>query len=201
VVRHDRRIQLLLAIVAAVTITADPVLVLGPALARHFGLPEAWAGYFLSALGAGTILGSFVPVRQPSRVRHAAYPLFLLGAAVAVFALGFNCWLSLAAAVMAGVACLLTGSVARALLLVFVPPEREQQRPAVMAIWAVAWAGSKPVASLTDAAFATFAGAWVAGMLPNAWNLTSVQTAGLLLSLPALLPAVALTPRLLRSVR
>ncbi len=210
VVSQNRKIQQLLVIVAAVTVAADPVLVLGPALAHHFGLPETWAGYFLSALGGGTILGSFVPMRPPSKVRHAAYPLFLLGAAVTVFALGFNPLLSLTAALVAGVACLLAGSVARALLWAFIPEEQELQRPAVMAIWAVAWAGSKPLASLVDGVLATFVGGWAAGALPDTWKLPSVQTAGVLLAIPALLPALipvlllpglAAMPRLLRSMR
>lgn len=205
VVVRNQKLQQLLIIVAAVTITADPVLVLGPALARHFGLPEAWAAYFLSALGTGTILGSFIPKRPPSRVRNAAYPLFLLGAAVAVFALGINRWLSLAAAFAAGVACLRTGSAARALLWDYVPPEkRELQGPAVMAIWAVAWAGSKPLASLVDGVLATFIGAWVAGALHDTWKLPSVQVTGVLLAIPALIPALAalvVTLRLMRPVR
>jgi MFS family permease len=188
VISGNRKIQQLLAIVAAVTITADPILVLGPAMARHFGLPEIWAGYFLSALGGGTILGSFVPLRSPTKVRHAAYPLFVLGAAVTVFALGFNPWWSLAAALVAGIACLLTGSVARALLWTFIPQEQELQRPAVMAMWAVAWAGSKPLASLADGVLATFVGAWAAGAL--SWKLPSTQAAGVLLAIPALIPAL-----------
>ncbi len=188
IVSRYPKIRHLLLIVAAVTITADPVLVLGPALAHHFHLPEAWAGYFLSALGGGTILASFVPLRPPSKVRHAAYPLFVLGAAVAVFGLGISPWWSLAAAGVAGVACLFTGSTARALLWAFVPQDQEGQRPAIMAIWAVAWAGSKPVASLVDGVLATFIGAWVAGAI--SWDLPSVQATGVLLAIPALIPAL-----------
>jgi MFS family permease len=188
VVSQNPKIMQLLLVVAAVTITADPVLVLGPALAHHFHLPEAWAGYFLSALGGGTILASFLPMRPPSKVRHAAYPLFFLGAAVAVFGLGINQWWSLAAAGVAGVACLLTGSTARTLLWAFVPQGQEGQRPAIMAMWAVAWAGSKPVASLVDGVLATFIGVWAAGLL--SWNLPGVQTAGILLAIPALIPAL-----------
>ena len=199
VAAKDPRIKLLLAIVAAVTVTADPVLVLGPALARHFGLPETWAGYFLSALGAGTILGSFVPIGSPSRVRHAVFPLFLLGAAVTVFALGFNRWLSLGAALVAGVACLLTGSAAKAMLWTLIPAEQETQRTAVMAVWAVAWAGSKPVASLVDGLLATVIVSWAGGLLPDAVKLPDVQTTGVLLAVPALLPGVAVTLRYLRS--
>ena len=198
-VRRDPRIQLVLLIVAAVTVTADPVLVLGPALASHFGMPETWAGYFISALGAGSILGSFVPLPPPSRVRHAILPLCLLGAAVIVFALGINPWVSLSMAFLAGVACLLTGSVAKALLWIFIPEQREEQRRLVMAIWAIAWAGSKPLASLVDSTFATFIGTWAVAVLPGTWRVPSVQTTGVLLAVPALIPGLGVLLRILHT--
>jgi predicted MFS family arabinose efflux permease len=172
VAMRERSIWLLLAMVAAVTIAADPVLVLGPAMAHRFHVPDYWAGYFLAALGAGTVLGSFVPVRPPERLRHAAYPLALLGVAVIVFASGLNLWLCLAMSFVAGMACLLTGAVAQTLLLALARPERAA---IVMAVWAVAWAGSKPLASLADGLLATF---------------VNVPAAGVLLALPALLPAL-----------
>ena len=145
--RRERSIWLSLAMVAAVTMAADPVLVLGGALTHHFGVSGDWAGYFLSALGAGTIFGSVIPIRPPKQLRHAAYPLFLLGLSVVVFALAINPWLCLAMAFVAGIACLLTGGATQALLHALAGPTRA---PAVMALWAVAWAGSKPLASLAD---------------------------------------------------
>jgi predicted MFS family arabinose efflux permease len=166
---RDRNIWRLLAMVAAVTIAADPVLVLGPAMARHLNAPSDWAGYFLAALGAGTVAGSFIPVRQPSRLRHAAYPILLLSAAIIAFALGLNLALCLAMAFVAGIACLLAGSVTQSLLLTLAGPERVA---AVMAVWAVAWAGSKPLASLADG--------WLASHF-------GLHTAGIVLTLPALL--------------
>jgi predicted MFS family arabinose efflux permease len=170
------RIWLLLLMVAAVTITADPVLVLGPPLAHRFHVSGDWAGYFLSALGIGTVLGSLilgplVRVPPPSMLRHAAYPLALLGGAVIFFSLGINQWICVITALVAGIACLLTGAVTQTLLLNFAGVDRA----AVMAVWAVAWAGSKPLASLAD------------GLLATA---SSVRTAGILLALPALLPAL-----------
>ena len=57
----DRKIMLLLIMVAMVTFADDPVLVLGPALARHVGMPPDFSGYFLAALGAGSVLGSLLP--------------------------------------------------------------------------------------------------------------------------------------------
>jgi MFS family permease len=185
IVNQNPEIKHLLLIVAAVTIAADPVLVLGPALAHHFHRPEALAGYFLSALGGGTILASFVPLRPPSKVRHATYPLFVLGAAVTLFGLGINLWWSLAAAGVAGGACLFAGSTARALLWALVP---DQERSAIMALWAVAWAGSKPLASLVDGVLATFIGAWTASAL--SWAVPGVQATAVLMAVPALLPAL-----------
>jgi len=165
------RIWLLLLIVTAVTIAADPVLVLGPVLAHRFHVSEAWAGYFLSGLGIGTVLGSLVSVPRPSMLRHAAYPLAVLSGAIIVFSLGLDRWVCLAMAVIAGIACLLTGAMTQTLLIDFAG----RNRAAVMAVWAVAWAGSKPLASLAD------------GYLATRFNVT---TAGVLLALPALLPAL-----------
>jgi predicted MFS family arabinose efflux permease len=169
---RKQRIWLLLLMVTAVTVAADPVLVLGPALAHRFHVSDAWAGYFLSSLGIGTILGSLMSVRRPWLLRHAAYPLALLGAAIVIFSFGLDRWVCLAMALIAGIACLLTGAVTQTLLIDFAG----KNRAAVMAVWAVAWAGSKPLASLAD------------GFLATRY---SVQTAGLVLALPALLPALA----------
>ena len=65
------RILLLLVMVAAVTVAEDPVLVLGPALARHVGATAVWPGYFLAALGCGTVLGSF---RRTGAAHHRTTP-------------------------------------------------------------------------------------------------------------------------------
>lgn len=165
------RIWLLLLMVAAVTIAADPVLVLGPALARSFHVSGDWAGYFLAALGVGTVMGSLVPLPKPTLLRHAAYPLALLGVAVIVFSLGISPEVCLLAALVAGFACLLTGAFTQTLLLAFAGLDRA----AVMAVWAVAWAGSKPLASLADGFLAT---------------VSNVHAAGYVLALPALVPAL-----------
>ncbi|HEY2579082.1 MAG TPA: MFS transporter [Streptosporangiaceae bacterium] len=172
IAKSEHNIGLLLVMVVAVTIAADPILVLGPAMAKHFGVSTDWAGYFLAALGAGTVAGSLIPLRRPQRLRHAAYPLLLLGFAVIMFTLGFNLYLCLGMTFMAGVACLLAGSVTQTLLLTWARPERAVT---IMAVWAVAWAGSKPLASLLDG--------WLASNF-------GIRLAGILLALPALLPGL-----------
>ncbi|HEY2640191.1 MAG TPA: MFS transporter [Streptosporangiaceae bacterium] len=165
------RIMLLLAMVAAVTFADDPILVLGPSLAHRIGIADAWPAYFLAALGLGTLIGALFPVRQ-TPARRAVIPLAVLAASVVLFSLGVSAWISVLAAVAAGAAGLLVGSAAQALMLHEVTADRALQ---VMALWAVAWAGSKPIASLADG--------WLAGQLGIRW-------AAAILTIPALSIAV-----------
>jgi MFS family permease len=161
-----------------------------------------WSAYFLAALGLGSVVGSSVlPWMSSTGVpwltrklpgllrlrrrrqaaersasstesRHAALPLAVLAVSVVTFAFGLNRWLSLIAVVVAGVAALLTGASAQALLQQTAPP---QNRTQVMALWAVAWAGTKPIASLAD------------GWLASTFN---VRTAAIALAMPAALIAL-----------
>jgi predicted MFS family arabinose efflux permease len=170
------RILLLLVMVAAVTFAEDPVLVLGPALAHHLGVPNVWPGYFLAALGCGTVFGSFrrpgaTPSDNSAMSRRAARNLLVLGVMIVLFALGISPWVSLIAAVWAGVAALQVSSATQSLLV-----KQDPLRAAsVMALWAIAWAGSKPLASLADG--------WLASG-------TSLRIAGAALSAPAILLAL-----------
>jgi MFS family permease len=153
------RIMLTLAMVAAVTFADDPILILGPALARQLNASSDWTGYFLSALGFGTILGSFwigakkraskhrtsPPSANGDRSRRAARSLLLLVVCMFIFASGISTWVSLLAAFGAGVAALRTGAVTQTQLV-----RQPAHTASVMALWAIAWAGMKPLASLTD---------------------------------------------------
>ena len=152
-----RRILLLLAIVAAVTLADDPILVLSPAVAARLHMPGAWAGYFIAALGWGSVLGSLPPtsIRGNSAQhasKYAAVSLLLLGASMLVFTTEFWAPVSLAAAGAAGAAALFSGTAAQTALL------RHRNKigadvatvASVAALWAIAWAGTKPFASLLD---------------------------------------------------
>ena len=163
------RIMLFLGMVAAVTFADDPILILGPAVAH--GLPGAsndWAGYFLSALGCGTVLGSLRRTKNARRAtasystRRAAKSLLLLAIAIGFFAAGLSKWISLLAAFVAGVAALRTGAVTQTQLV----RQRPERIASVMALWAIAWAGTKPIASLLDGWLASAHGTrWAAGIL------------------------------------
>ena len=56
-------------------------------------------------------------------------------------------WFAIFAALGAGASCLIANSVTRAALVERTSPKKTA---AVMAVWAIAWAGSKPLASLVD---------------------------------------------------
>ena len=171
---EDRRILILLLMVAAVTVAADPILVLGPALAQSFGASADWSGIFITALGAGNVIGSFRRTRQAPSIRRAATVLGILSLAMMVFVLAPWIVVSVVAALAAGMACLVAGATTRALLLHHAGPGRQA---AVMAAWAVAWAGSKPIASFADGTLA---------------GLIGVRPTGILLALPALVPVLVL---------
>ena len=170
----DGRIRILLLMVAAVTVADDPVLVLGPALANHLGVSANWSGWFIAALGGGSVLGSLRRSKHIPSLRLAATALALLGCCMILFVMAPLVWLSVAAALGAGLFCLVANSATRTLLSKRAGPARMAP---VMAIWAIAWAGSKPVASLLDGLLAGWIG---------------VHWTGVVLALPALIPIIVM---------
>jgi MFS family permease len=160
------RVILLLAIIATVTFADDPVLIQGPALAHALHASNDLPGYFLAALGLGTVLGS-LKIAHPKgwspsdTTRRAARSLVFLFVFIVVFAAGFATWICLLAAFAAGVAVLNIGALAQA--------ELSRQRPkytaSVMALWAIAWAGTKPLASLLDGWLSSHTYLWLAATL------------------------------------
>jgi MFS family permease len=174
IARGDGHIMILLLMVAAVTIADDPILVLGPALARQLHASPAWSGWFIAALGAGTVFGSFRRSKHQPTLRLAATALASLALCMLVFVFAPSIWIAAAAALGAGASCLVANSVTRSVLANRTAPE---QTAAVMAVWAIAWAGSKPFASLVDG--------WLGSSIGPQWT-------GLLLATPALLPIVVL---------
>lgn len=185
---QDWRIGILLLMVAAVTVADDPVLVLGPALAGHLHVNPSWSGWFIAALGAGTVVGSFLPAMPVPSVRLAASAVAALAVCMICFILSPWVWGCFSAAFGAGVTCLIANSATRTELATRAGPEREAS---VMAIWAIAWAGSKPLASLTDGLLASGIGiAWQG--VSHRWHGVGIKWTGVLLALPALVPVSVL---------
>jgi hypothetical protein len=154
--------MLLLMMVAAVTIADDPVLVLGPTLATERGVSASWSGLFIAALGVGSVLGSLRRPRHLPTLRLAAIALAALGVSMVLFVATPWIAVSLAAALGAGITALLANSMTRTLLSKTAGPERVAP---VMAVWAIAWAGSKPLASFADGSLAGFVGLKLTGVI------------------------------------
>jgi hypothetical protein len=95
----------------------------------------------------------------------------MLAVSIILFASGISVWISAAAAFSAGVAALLTGAIIQTWLV----QANSGNTASVMALWAIAWAGTKPIASLAD------------GWLANSIN---VRAAGVILAMPALILAL-----------
>jgi predicted MFS family arabinose efflux permease len=176
IARRSRMILLLLLMVAAVTVADDPVQVLGPALTSKLGVSQSWSGWFIAALGAGSVLGSLRRPRHLPGLRLAATVLAALGVCMIIFVATPFVWVSVGAALAAGVTCLLANSMTRTLL----SQTAGVNQASVMAVWAIAWAGSKPIASLADGLLAGWIG---------------VRPTGMLLALPAFTPIVVLLIR------
>jgi predicted MFS family arabinose efflux permease len=162
--RQHPRFLLLLAIVAAVTLADDPIQVMSPALAHtKLQISGHWTGYFIAALGWGSVLASLPPTsgkydgaRRASQ--HAAYGLVILSISVFVFTMGISAQASLLAAFTAGAAGLYTGAAAQTALLLHQKEKAVVTVASVAALWAIAWAGTKPFASLLDGWLATHIG-------------------------------------------
>jgi MFS family permease len=180
VARKDSHIMILLLMVAAVTVADDPILVLGPQLAGQLHASPTWSAWFIAALGAGTVFGSFRRSKHQPTLRLSATALAALALCMLVFAFAPTIWIAAAAALGAGASCLVANSVTRSVLANRAGPDKTA---AVMAVWAIAWAGSKPFASLVDGLL----GSWI-----------GPQWTALILATPALLPVtvIVLAPKI-----
>ena len=174
IARHDHRVLILLLMVAAVTVADDPILVLGPALAKQLHASPAWSGWFIAALGAGTVLSSFRRVQAPAHDAAGGDGASRAGSFMLLFVHAPTIWFAALAALGAGASCLIANSVTRAALAEHVGPEKTA---AVMAVWAIAWAGSKPFASLIDGTLGSRIGP---------------QWTGLFLATPAFIPIMVI---------
>jgi len=170
-VRADRRIAVLLVMVAVATVATDPPLTLGPSMASEaLGTADTVPAYFLSAFGLGTLTASLLPERRMT-LRSTAGRLGLLGIAVIAFAVAPSTPVAVAAAALAGAGFLLVGAATQTLLLGRAAPGAAGR---VMAVWTIAFAGSRPIATAADA--------WLAGI-------AGPRISSAMLALPAVLTA------------
>jgi MFS family permease len=173
-----------LGIVAIVGFASDPINTLSPAFAHAYGRPDTWAGLIVGVFGAGAVTAALVVAGRVagSRARMGA-TLFLLSGGVIAFSI---CpWLPLGFIFLfgGGFGYLASNTSATTRLQLGVA---EQQRGRIMALWTLAFLGLRPFASLLD------------GVIARA---TSVRVAGVVLAMPALGAAIAVTVSSLRQRR
>ncbi len=177
--REQPTVQLLLIGVTAVGIGADPVLTLTPALSASFGAGATLVGAFASAFGVGAgavfvVLG--VLRRRIGLENSGALGLTALALGTALAGLAATPPLALAAFALAG-AGMTTSLTAFSTLIQQVLPEGLRGR--VMALWSMAFLGSRPLAAAINGAIA---------------DATTVRTAHLIVAVVVALFAVWVRP-------
>lgn len=148
-VRRAPRLAVLFLAGGAASITIDPVTTLSPAYATDvYGRADTVAGWLIGAFGAGAVVAAFVVAnRGVASNRRLAWLLAMLGLGIAGFAAAPWLAAGMVALVVAGFAFIgcATSALAR---LQHTIADAEQGR--MMALWSVAFMGTRPIASLVD---------------------------------------------------
>lgn len=150
--------MVLLGCVWCIGFASDPVITLTPSLAEALGEGEVLVGVFASMFGLGALLALASANHWQSRIGLANSGV----AGFAVTAVGFGLLavapgvaVTLAAMTFAGYGFLLANSALTSRIQLLVP---EAFRGRVMAIWAVGFLGSRPIAALVNGWVADAAG-------------------------------------------
>lgn len=152
----------LLLVVAAIAISADPFGTLAPFLATSvLGRPDTDAGAIAGAFGLGAVMAAVLLRTDRSR-RRMAFDMLVMGSAVAALGVILHYEVALVASFVAGFAYLSAQTAATTRLLLSTP---SHVRGRVMALWGVAWLGTRPFASIVDGFVADHVGAQRAAMV------------------------------------
>jgi MFS family permease len=152
--RRDPTLVPLLFGVAAVAVGADPAITLTPSIAHGLGHGTELVGVLASAFGAGAVV--VFPLMAPVRRRFgeawvSTSGLCLLGLGLVLTTVAGSADLAVASFAVAG-AGMMAGLTGLSTQIQMRVPEFIRGR--IMAIWAVAFLGSRPVASAVDGAVA-----------------------------------------------
>jgi MFS family permease len=185
IVWADRRLAGWLAVAAIVGLSSDPVTTLSPAFAtRVFDIPDTRAGYLVGAFGFGAVTAAFTIAARARRSQgRLVMTLALLAGGIAAFALSPSFAVALPALFVAGFGYLSSNTHVTTSLQLEID---DAQRGRIMALWSIAFLGSRPIASLIDGGLASVVG---------------VRQAALVMSLPAAVAALAVARGLRRSPR
>lgn len=172
--RQDPSAAVLLLGTAALGLTTDPVNTLTPGMAKLLGGNEGLVSLFVAAFG----IGAAVATTQVSRLRRrfeqpvlAVAGLVVLSAGIATFGVAPVPVAGMAALAIAGSGFLIATTALTTLLQQRVP---EDLRGRVMALWGVAFLGSRPLAAALDGAVADMLGVRVGVMIASAFGILAV---------------------------
>jgi hypothetical protein len=178
-VRKDPLIGPLLIAVAAVAIAVDPVTNLTPAFTVDiYARPDTFTGILIGAFGLGAALtAALLVTRVQASFRNISLAMTGLGLAIITFGMSADATVGLATLFVGGIMYMISISLATTLMQLNVA---EAHRGRVMALWGVAFLGTRPAASLLDGSVATFA---------------NLRVAALVMAIPALAGAVFMARR------
>jgi len=175
-VRSDTALLALLGVVAAISVTQDPVATLTPGFSSEvFHRADTLTGLLVGAFGGGSALAAATAAgRARDPVRHLGRGCMLMGLGILGFALAPSPPFAYAALAVAGFFFMLTNTGATTALTLEVAPEA---RGRVMALWSLCFLGTRPPASLADGGLASTIG---------------LRPAAVVLTVPVLVAGVAM---------
>lgn len=178
-VKKDPLIGPLLVAVAAVAVAVDPVTNLTPAFTVDiYGRPDTFTGVLIGVFGLGAALtAALLVTRIRASFRSISLAMTGLGLAIITFGMSAGATVGLAALFTGGIMYMISISLATTLMQLNVA---EAHRGRVMALWGVAFLGTRPAASLLDGSVATIA---------------NLRVAALVMAIPALAGAVFMARR------
>ena len=153
-VRADRRAVVLLASMVAIGFATDPINTLTPPIAELVGDGEGLVGLMVAAFGAGAVCAAVFVERvrkRTGRERAGTIGLTVLGGAIGLFAFSASEAHALAAMALAGAGFLVAVTSVTTQLQERVP---DALRGRVLALWGVAFLGTRPISAALDGAIA-----------------------------------------------
>jgi MFS family permease len=160
-VRADPVILSTLCVVAAIAVSGDPVNTLTPEFATTaYHHADTFAGVLIGAFGVGSVVAALRSGRAGPR--RAVWSMVAMGLATVAFGLSPTLWTGLLALAVCGYGFLAGQTSATVTLQTHID---DAERGRVMALWSVAWLGTRPFASLLDGALASLAGVRAAAAL------------------------------------
>jgi MFS family permease len=153
-VREDRRAIVLLASMVAIGFATDPINTLTPPVADRVGGSEGLVGLMVAAFGTGAVATAFIVERIRERIgrrRAASAGLLVLGVAIGAFGFSDSAPYAVTTLALAGGGFIAAISSVTTQLQERVP---DRLRGRVMALWGVAFLGTRPLSAPIDGALA-----------------------------------------------